>query len=294
MSAQTTRRRKRGEDYKTIILEVFQKHFEPGITRFTVSRTELVQAAKKHGLKAAEKEDDESIAKNIGDVIYTYRFRKEFPKEILETAPPKKMWIIAGKGDGVYEFRLITIPILNADPGLFVTKVHDATPEIVRRFAFNDEQAILARIRYNRLIDMFVKCVAYSLQNHLRTNIKGIGQIEIDELYVGSNRQGEHFIIPVQVKRKKDRLGVSQLLQDLEFCRVNHPTLTPKAIGAQMLEKEFEGSKYDLLALYEFECEDTADDVIISKRVERHFLLLPFQKITDEDFQTARRRQDTD
>ncbi len=88
--------------------------------------------------------------------------------------------------------------MLDADTGLFVTKVHDATPEIVRRFALGDEQATLARVRYNRLVDMFCKCVAYSLQNQ-QPDIKGIGQIEIDELYVGSNRQGEHFIIPVQV-----------------------------------------------------------------------------------------------
>jgi len=282
------------EDYKKIITEVFLRHYSPGKTRFTFTRSELLAAAARAGVQILDAEDEESMTKNIGDVVYTYRFRREFPKEIRETAPDKRMWIIIGKGDALYEFRLITTPVLEADPALFITKVHDATPEIVRRFALNDEQAILARIRYNRLIDLFCKCVAYSLQNHLRTKIKGIGQIEIDELYVGSNRQGEHFIIPVQVKTRKDRLGVSQLLQDLEYCRVNHPSLTARAIGAQMLEKEYEGQKYDLLALFEFECQDMPDDVIISKRAERHFLLLPFQSISDADFSIARTRQDAD
>ena len=127
-------------------------------------------------------------------------------------------------------------PTLSANPNWRITKLHDATPEIVRRSRLNDEQAVLARIRYNRLMDIFCRCVAYSLQNHLRTNIQGIGQIEIDELYVGANRQGEHFIIPVQVKREKDRLGVSQLLQDLEYCGKAHPEMQARAIGAQMIK----------------------------------------------------------
>jgi hypothetical protein len=292
MSGKTKGRKK--EAYKNIIVEVFRNHYSRKTTRFVVSRPELVAAAARHGLKFSEKDDEESAAKNVGDVIYTFRFRRQFPPEILETAPPGKMWIIVGAGDALYEFRLITKPMLDPDPGLFVTKVHDATPEIVRRFALGDEQATLARVRYNRLVDMFCKCVAYSLQNHLRTNIKGIGQIEIDELYVGSDRQGEHFIIPVQVKRAKDKLGVSQLLQDLEYCKVNHPTLTPRALGAQTLTTKEGAERFDLLALFEFESRDTGDDVIICKRAERHFCLLPYEKINDDDFRRGKERKDTE
>lgn len=283
-------KKQKKEDYKRIILEVFQRHFSPGTRRFSFTRAELVAAAARLGLRLEENEDPEGITSNIGDVVYTYRFRREFPREILATAPAGRMWIITGRGDGAYEFRLISTPSLNADPSLFITKVHDATPEIVRRFALNDEQAILARIRYNRLVDLFCKCVAYSLQNHLRTKVEGVGQIEIDELYVGSNRQGEHFIIPVQVKRLRDKLGVSQLLQDLEYCRLNHPALTPRALAAQ----QFDPGNPDLLALIEFECQDTNEDVIIRKRAERHFLLQPFSKITEQDFADGRRRDDTD
>jgi hypothetical protein len=294
MKARKKNSKNKKDAYKKIIIGVFEKHYKPGIRRFAFSRSELLAEAEKVGLDVESSADSTTRTANIGDVVYTYRFRKAFPPEILKTAAKEKMWIIAGAGDGQYEFRLITTPKLTADEGRFTTKVHDATPEIVRRFALNDEQAILARIRYNRLIDMFCRCVAYSLQNHLRTNIRGIGQIEIDELYVGSNRQGEHFIIPIQVKREKDALGVSQLLQDLEFCKVNHPHLTPKAIGAQMLKTKVEGEKYDLLALFEFECQDTLDDLVISKRAERHFLLLPYTKITESDFLQGKEREEED
>ena len=50
--------------------------------------------------------------------------------------------------------------------------------------AMSDEQALLAKVRYNRLIDVFLGLVAYSLQNHLRTTVTEMGQIEIDEIYV--------------------------------------------------------------------------------------------------------------
>src|SRR5207302_4285892 len=83
----TKNKSKRKEDYKKIILEIFRKHYSPERSRFTFTRPELVQAAAKIGLKVEEGDDEESTTKNIGDVVYTYRFRREFPKEILDTAP---------------------------------------------------------------------------------------------------------------------------------------------------------------------------------------------------------------
>ena len=61
----------------------------------------------------------------------------------------------------------------------------NATPEIVLRYAPGDEQALLAKLRYNRLIDVFLGIKAYFLQNHWRTSIRaarGRTQIEIDEI----------------------------------------------------------------------------------------------------------------
>ena len=57
------------------------------------------------------------------------------------------------------------------------------------------------------------------MQNHLRTKVDEIGQIEIDELYIGINKIGQHFVIPVQAKVGNDKIGVVQLYQDIEFCK---------------------------------------------------------------------------
>ena len=60
---------------------------------------------------------------------------------------------------------------------LVQAKVPDATPGIVAQYALSDEQALLARVRYNRLIDIFTGVTCYSLQNHLRTTVIEMGQI---------------------------------------------------------------------------------------------------------------------
>ncbi len=229
---------------------------------------------------------------SIDEFVGLFRDGKSWPLEIKRMAPSGKMWIIVGKGDATYGFRLITTPTLAADTNRCVTKLHDATPEIVRRFKLSDEQAVLARVRYNRLVDVFCRCVAHSLQNHLRTKVEGIGQIEIDELYVAANRQGEHFIIPVQAKKKQDRLGVSQLLQDLEYCRVKYPDMRPRPLGAQLMSHKEDGRTYDKIVIFEFECRDEPDDVVIRKVSERHFVLLPHSQITASDFSEAERRSE--
>lgn len=53
-------------------------------------------------------------------------------------------------------------------------------------------------MRYNRLIDIFQRVAAYSLQNHLRTSVPGMGQIETDEIYLAIDNRGRQFVIPVQ------------------------------------------------------------------------------------------------
>lgn len=62
------------------------------------------------------------------------------------------------------------------------TKIPDSTPGIIAKYALNDEQALLAKVRYNRLIDIFTGVACYSLQSHLRTTVPKIGQVETDEI----------------------------------------------------------------------------------------------------------------
>ena len=127
---------------------------------------------------------------------------------------------------------------------LVLTGIPDATPELIRAYALDDEQALLAIVRYNRLVDTFLGLTAASLQNHLRTTVKNIGQIEIDELYVGLDKHGCHYIIPVQAKAGKDQIGVVQTTQDIRFVEQKFPGMRCRAMAAQFM-------KDGIIALFE-------------------------------------------
>ena len=49
--------------------------------------------------------------------------------------------------------------------------------------------------------------------------MSGIGQIEIDELYIGLDKRGCHYVIPAQAKGGKDQIGIVQITQDIEFAQ---------------------------------------------------------------------------
>lgn len=142
-------------------------HFKPGTTGFEFARDEIVIVAKK--LKV-------ELPKNLGDVIYSFRYRAAFPASILDKAPPGLEWVIRPSGKALYTFAAVSEPRITPSQLLGETKIPDATPGIIAKYALTDEQALLARVRYNRLIDIFTGVVCYSLQSHLRTTVKGMGQ----------------------------------------------------------------------------------------------------------------------
>jgi hypothetical protein len=251
--------------YAAIIEKIFFDHFKKGLSDFEFERDEIGNAATELGVK---------FPKNLGDVVYTYRYRKKLPEQILSTQPKDKYWLILGAGAARYRFRLSNLAYIEPAKGLLVRKIPDATPEIITRYAFGDEQALLAKIRYNRLIDIFLGITTYSLQNHLRTTIQNYGQIEIDELYVGIDARGAHYVVPVQAKGGKDTLGVIQTIQDTVFCqnedRYLHSIARP--VSAQFMAE-------DIIALFELYFD--GNDVSVVQ--ERHYRLTAAAEISNID-----------
>jgi hypothetical protein len=119
-------------------------------------------------------------------------------------------------------------------------------------------------VRYNRLIDTFLGLTTFSLQNHLRTTVQGIGQIEIDELYVGIDRNGCHYAIPVQAKGGKDQISVVQAKQDITWVSSKFPGMKCRAISAQFMEDE-------RVAMFELTIQK--DLVVVVD--EKHYKLIP-------------------
>jgi len=201
------------------------------------------------------------------------------PKSINEKAPKGKSWIIRPAGRSRYCFVAAVCIEIAPNPVIAETKVPDATPGIIELYALSDEQALLAKVRYNRLIDIITGIACYSLQSHLRTHVNGMGQVETDEIYVGIDRKGIHYVLPVQAKGGNDRLSIVQIEQDFALCAEKFPDLICISICTQFMAN-------DLIAIFMFENGETGPALI----TERHYRLVPPSDISPEDLQTYRSR----
>lgn len=251
--------RKSPNRYGQIISRIFDDHWHRGTDAFVFEREEIERAAESLSIK---------LPKNIGDVPYSFRYRAEMPRNVLDAQPKGREWIIEGAGRAKYRFRLVKISRVFPREDLVKIDIPDATPEIIRGYALDDEQALLAIVRYNRLIDTFLGLTTYSLQNHLRTTVKGIGQIEIDELYVGIDKHGCHYAIPVQAKGGKDQIGVVQTTQDIRYVEEKFPGIRCRAIATQFMDG-------GMIAMFELTVQDGEVRVVD----ERHYRLRPAKEI---------------
>lgn len=261
---------KRKNRYAAIIEKIFFTKYTKGDEEIAFEREDLERAANALQIK---------LPKNLGDVIYSIRYRTELPKRILKTQPKGKEWIIEGRGRALYSFRLVTENRIVPNDQLSAIKVPDATPEIVSSYALSDEQALLAKVRYNRLLDIFLGLATYSLQNHLRTTVRDLGQVEIDEIYVGIDKRGVQYVLPVQAKGGADQLSVVQAKQDIACCHEKFPNLECRAISAQFIAA-------DLIALFELALEDGMVKIV----EEKHYRLVPGDQITANDLRAYARR----
>jgi hypothetical protein len=268
----STENAKKPNRYSAIIGTIFKNHYKPGKKQFEFSRNEFVEIARSLNIV---------LPKNLGDAIYSFRFRTVLPPSILSTAPKGMEWVIELAGRALYRFRLAKLANIVPNPNMVAIKIPDSTPEIIATYALSDEQALLAKVRYNRLIDTFLGLTTYSLQNHLRTTVKAMGdsQIEVEEIYVGVNKHGEQFALPVQAKGGNDRLSVVQTAQDLACCREKFPGLTCRPISAQFMAD-------DVIAMFELALD--GEDVKLLE--ERHYRLVPSDQISADDLKLYAKR----
>jgi hypothetical protein len=256
--------------YSKLIETIFLKRYKKGIKEIYFEREELISTAKE--LKI-------DLPKNLGDIVYSFRYREILPDSVVKTAPKGWEWVIRPVGKAKYMFSLSDMPRIVPSKMYSETKIPDATPGIIKKYAFDDEQGLLAKLRYNRLIDVFTGITCYSLQNHLRTTVPEMGQIETDELYVGLDKKGVHYILPVQGKGGSDQLGIVQIEQDFAMCNKKFANLVCIPIAAQFIDS-------DLIALFSFE--KTGKGITISS--EKHYRLVDQKNLSDEELEEYKKR----
>jgi hypothetical protein len=257
--------------YASILESIFSSKYKPGAAEIQFARDDIAKAARESKI---------NLPKNLGDLIYSFRYRASLPASLLEKAGSGKTWIIRGTGAAKYAFVLVPDVSLSPNASLAETKVPDGTPGIVAKYALSDEQALLALVSYNRLIDIFLGIVCYSLQNHLRTAVPTIGQVETDELYIGLSKKGVYYVIPVQAKAGSDRLSVVQIEQDIAVCKQKFASLVCRPVGAQFMSDH-------VIALFEFE--EAHDIITVSS--EKHYRLVPAEEISDDDLRLYQARR---
>lgn len=258
--------------YIIIIQRIFDSHYKSGLKEIAFSRDEIVATAQELGV---------SLPKNIDDLIYSFQYRMPLPASISAIAGEGKTWIIRSSGPARYRLVLVPKLAITPNPMLAETKIPDATPGVISMYALGDEQALLAKLRYNRLIDIFTGVTCYSLQSHLRTTIPGIGQVETDEIYVGVDRRGAHYVFPIEAKSTNETLGIVQLEQAFALSAAKFSALICRPIGAQFMED-------DLIALFEFE--ETRQGIKIS--AEKHYRLVPPDEVSAEELKKYSQRND--
>jgi hypothetical protein len=64
--------------YSQIIEAIFFKYFQKGSKEIQFERLDIITAAKKLRIR---------LPKNLGDVLYSFRYRTPLPNSILEKAP---------------------------------------------------------------------------------------------------------------------------------------------------------------------------------------------------------------
>ncbi|NNJ13179.1 endonuclease [Chloroflexales bacterium ZM16-3] len=253
--------------YSKIILHLFRKHYSEGATEVVFHRSEIGPASEAEGVEAP---------RNLGDLIYYFRFRQPLPEEIIRKTPPGQQWIIRSGGRSIYKLVAITPTFeIVPNPHKLTIKIPDSTPGIIARYALSDEQALLAKLRYNRLIDIFTGLSCYSLQNHLRTTVKGIGQVETDEVYVAIDSRGAHYVIPVQAKGGRDTQSIVQIEHDAAMCRQKFKGLVCRPVAAQFMAE-------NQIAMFDF-IEVDGEIKLVN---EQHYQLVLPGEITLEELQT--------
>lgn len=252
--------------YIQVMRELFREKWYRGSNGFEWQRDDITRIASSLQIQ---------VPKNLGDNIYAIRHgREDLPDEIRKLAPLGNSWLLLPNGRSGYKFFLgacAFLPLANIPPIL----IPDSTPQIVARYAQRDQQAALARIRYCRLVDIFLGVASFHLQGHLRTSMAHFSgsQTELDELYVGIDGSGVQYVIPIQARGDQERIGTVPLICDHYVCEEKFSSMVGRILAAKTvrIEQGPDHAQIFTIALIEVKVQGYN----VTKIREAHYKLVP-------------------
>jgi hypothetical protein len=229
--------------YEQVIEALFFRYYHEGLDYFRFEKDELAAICDELGI----------VVRNIPDIIYAFRGRRGLPTSITATGH----WAIEAAGTNAYAFRRLRNPPQFAIPfhAYAPIDIDNALPELVQRLLREDEQSLLTRILYNRLVDIFTGLTCYHIQNHYRANVRDIGQVEVDAVYVGIDEAGKLSVIPIEAKgrQESEMIGRVQISQMARLARQAFPRLARRLLAVKALD---DGT----VAFVEFDDHEEPDD----------------------------------
>ena len=88
-----------------------------------------------------------------------------------------------------------------------------------------------------------------------------------------------HYIIPVQAKTGRDKLGSTQIEQDIDLCTEKFPAAVCRSIGAQFTQDR-------LIALFEF----TLESGKVRIASEKHYRLVTRDELSPSELAEYQKR----
>ena len=79
--------------YSKLIEHIFVNKYQAGQLRVEFLRTDLEESASILEI---------SLPKNLGDIVYSFKFRAKLPEAIVQTASDGREWVIKNVGTGMY------------------------------------------------------------------------------------------------------------------------------------------------------------------------------------------------
>ena len=156
--------------------------------------------------------------------LYSFRYRNELPAKVLAKQPTGLVWVIfpAKIRPSAYRFAAVPFATVNPTPGLTVTKIPDATPGLIDLYAKGDEQALLAKLRYNRLLDIYSGVTTYSLQSHLRTRSPNRKWRRMRSTWAWTG-YGAHYVFPSRRRAARTSFASSRSGRTSRCARSKFP-----------------------------------------------------------------------
>ena len=176
--------------------------------------------------------------KNLPDIVHSVQRYGPLPDVIARTAPQDLEWKIEAAGRGSYVIKLMQANSITPNLKLKPKQILDRTLAICDTFDLTDKGVLDVQIRQNSLIPDFVGEDVTLVCQPAKGAVKGLGQVDIDAIYMGMPQTGETLIVPILLAPYSRPVDGHKAARMLRYATKAYPDCQVRTLIAQKLENE--------------------------------------------------------